>query len=155
MTVCSGLQESEKKTACKALKDQLQLTGFPVLEIKTECRHWKALGKGTDNILGIWATFLSQTINILLPSPWRFSTAFPYLPVGCKLLENRLKVSFGEQATRDKHCSHHLSQHCCNTERTRSLMEGHHGLLLSCHQLVATFLHAGILPTFISYNLPI
>lgn len=53
MTVCSGLQGSEKKTACKALKDQLQLTGFPVLENKTECHIWKAMGEGTDNILSI------------------------------------------------------------------------------------------------------
>lgn len=48
MTVCSGLQGSEKQTACRALKDQLQLTGFPVLEIKTECPSWKAPGEGTD-----------------------------------------------------------------------------------------------------------
>lgn len=53
MTVCSGLQGSENKTACKALKNQLQLTGFPVLEIKSECPIWKALGEGTDNILCI------------------------------------------------------------------------------------------------------
>lgn len=53
MTVCFGLQGSENKTACKALKNQLQLTGFPVLEIKTECPIWKALGEGTDNILFI------------------------------------------------------------------------------------------------------
>lgn len=84
MTVCSGLQGSEKKTACKALKDQLQLTGFPVLEIKTECPIWKAPGEGTENILCIWATFFSQTINVFLPAPWRpfFPLLFPIFPLG-------------------------------------------------------------------------
>lgn len=46
MTVCSGLQGSENKTACKALKNQLQLTGFPVLEIKTEFPFGKLWEKG-------------------------------------------------------------------------------------------------------------
>lgn len=155
MTVCSGLQGSEKRLLVK----QLQLTGFPVLEIKAEWSSWKALGEGTDNILCIWASLRSQRINIFLPAPWRpfFSTAFPYLPVGWKLLENshwRHPLVY-TQATRDKHCYHHLSQYSCNAEHTKSLTEGQHGLLHSCHQPVAMFLHAGILPTYISYNLPI
>lgn len=72
MTVCSGLQGSEKKTACKALKNQLQLTGFAVLEIEMECPQLESPGRRDWlKVLCTWVTFLSQTINILLPAPWR------------------------------------------------------------------------------------
>lgn len=76
VTVCSRLQQSweKKKTHDCSRCSEDQLNSVPVLEIKV-CNQTSKLEssvrEGTGTMVCIWASFLSQRINILLPASWR------------------------------------------------------------------------------------
>lgn len=131
MTVCSGLQGSENKTACKALKNQLQLTGFPVLEIKTEFPFGKLWEKGLITYFVFELPF-SPKESIYFSLPLEDFFFHPIFPLG----GNYWKTDCRHPLVNRHPETNTVTITFPNTAAMQSIQavswkEGHHGLLHS------------------------